>query len=436
MKTITFTLLTFVMFNADAITVEIFADKDNTLYETAAGDLSNGAGEYFFAGRTNQTVGQSIRRGLLHFDLASLPAGAVINDVTLELNTTLSNNLPTTVSLHDLTSSWGGGTSDAPGGEGSGTTATTGDATWTQNFFGSSSWLAPGGDYNIISLASASVTSVGAVTFNHPSLTTQVQNWLTTPVTNRGLIVIGDENTSSTAVRFNSRENAAGQPKLIIDYDLTIAVQAEFNPVKDNTLYETDTGNTSNGVGDRLFIGKTGASAGFKKRRAVLEFDLSSIPSVATIDSVQLDLQVTNTAPGAISFDADLYLLLDEWGEGTSIGSGNGDSATTNDATWLHNFFNTSTWNNEGGDFVLLESGSTSVGTSNGETISFASTGDMVADVQLWVQNESMNHGWIILGDELTDQNARGLSSREGLNPPVLTVDYTVPDLIFENGFE
>src|SRR5437016_273483 len=46
-----------------AASVALPAARDNTLFEDAAGSVSNGIGSFFFAGRTNQT-GQSIRRGL------------------------------------------------------------------------------------------------------------------------------------------------------------------------------------------------------------------------------------------------------------------------------------------------------------------------------------------------------------------------------------
>jgi hypothetical protein len=39
-------------FSAAADIAEIEASKDNTLYEDSAGLLSNGAGEWFFAGQT------------------------------------------------------------------------------------------------------------------------------------------------------------------------------------------------------------------------------------------------------------------------------------------------------------------------------------------------------------------------------------------------
>src|SRR5207302_838656 len=47
-----------------------------------------------------------------------------------------------------------------------------------------------------------------------------VQNWLSSPGSNFGWIVIGDESGTGTAKRFDSRENstASNQPALTIDY--------------------------------------------------------------------------------------------------------------------------------------------------------------------------------------------------------------------------
>src|ERR1700736_2054803 len=51
--------------------------KDNTLYQSTAGDISNGAGSYFIAGLTS---GSAVRRGVIDFDIAgNIPAGATIN---------------------------------------------------------------------------------------------------------------------------------------------------------------------------------------------------------------------------------------------------------------------------------------------------------------------------------------------------------------------
>jgi hypothetical protein len=436
MKQLITPVLALFAFNVQAVTVELSADKDNTLYETANGDLSNGSGDYFFVGRSNQNVGFSIKRGLLHFDISSIPQGSSITDVTLEVTSNPGNGA-TTITLHKVTTDWGEGTSDAPGQEGGGAAATSGDATWTMNFFNSSSWSNVGGDFESSPLATAQVPSnPGTFAISSEGLTAQVQSWVNNSANNFGFILLGDETTSETATQFSSRENSSGQPKLIIDYLPPIQAQVQLEPSKDNTLFETDTGSTSNGAGDRLFIGKTGGSAQFKLRRAVMEFDLSSIHPEATMGSSSLQVNTTNAAPGGVGFTANLQLLLSEWGEGTSNGSGSGASATTGDATWLHTFHDTSTWNNAGGDFSNTVSSSASFGTSFNEVVTFNSTTDMVADLQLWLDNDTMNHGWVILGDELTNQNARGISSREGNNPPILTINYSLPDLIFEDGFE
>src|SRR5438105_14155986 len=58
---------------------------DNTLYEDASGNLSNGAGTHFYVGNTNQTVAADARRGLLRFDLSAIPAGSTIHTATLTL---------------------------------------------------------------------------------------------------------------------------------------------------------------------------------------------------------------------------------------------------------------------------------------------------------------------------------------------------------------
>ena len=141
LKLISLLLLTFLAFPSagyasESIEVQIGAAKDNTLYESATGSLSNGSGEHFFVGQTAAGGGFKIRRGLIAFNIASnIPAGATIQSavLTLSMNRTISGNQ--TVSLHKLTADWGEGTSDAPGGEGQGAAATTNDATWLHRFY-------------------------------------------------------------------------------------------------------------------------------------------------------------------------------------------------------------------------------------------------------------------------------------------------------------
>src|SRR3954452_18273956 len=68
---------------ARATVLSFGASKDNTLYSSSSGNRSNGAGSYFFTGVTSQG---GIRRGVVAFDLTSLPAGSTINAATLTLH--------------------------------------------------------------------------------------------------------------------------------------------------------------------------------------------------------------------------------------------------------------------------------------------------------------------------------------------------------------
>ena len=61
---------------ARAATVAIEPVRDGTLYESATGDLANGAGDYLFSGTT---AGVELRRAVFAFDVAdALPAGSTV----------------------------------------------------------------------------------------------------------------------------------------------------------------------------------------------------------------------------------------------------------------------------------------------------------------------------------------------------------------------
>ena len=66
-------------------------------------------------------------------------------------------------------------------------------------------------------------------------------------------------------------------------------------PTKDNTLYESPTGATSNGAGGSIFAGVTNTG---DIRRALLQFDLSSIPAGATVTSATLRVTKDRQGPG------------------------------------------------------------------------------------------------------------------------------------------
>ncbi len=209
--------------NAPTLSVALGSSADNTLYEDPTGSLSNGAGAYFFAGRAGLTVNGAIRRGLIRFDVGSrIPASATIVSVTLYLTMSQTIAGPQPVELHRVTASWGEGASSATGGEGSGAPAATGDATWLYRFYTSTLWTTPGGDFVPTASATTTVGGVGLYTWSSPGMGADVQAWLSTPSTNDGWLLLGNEATSSTAKRFDTKENPdpAGRPVLLIMYTL------------------------------------------------------------------------------------------------------------------------------------------------------------------------------------------------------------------------
>jgi hypothetical protein len=207
--------------------------RDNTLYEEdglcsscpgsnmVLDSLSNGAGEYVFAGRNN--LGD-LRRALMAFAIVdSLPMDATIDSVVLTLDVSRVPNPGDirTFALHRVLADWGEGTSDATccaPEEGTGGTATVGDATWAFRFFRSSTWTAPGGDFVAGASGSRNVTDNGVYSWRSAQMTADVQGWLDTPANNFGWILIGDESANQTAKRFNAHESGATGPRLTVYY--------------------------------------------------------------------------------------------------------------------------------------------------------------------------------------------------------------------------
>ena len=218
--------------------------KDNTIYQSTnpAIQESNGRGLYFFAGRTGQS---QITRGLLAFDLSSIPTNATITSATLTLFDSTPKSSAATVSLRKVSRDWGEGTSDASEGEGGGAPATTGDATWLFNFFNSSLWTTSGGDYDAATSASIAVNATGRnYSWSGSGVVADVQGWVANPATNFGWGVFGNE--TGLAHRFNSSENSDDPPQLAVTYQLPSASPPQLLNISTRMRVET---------GDNALIG-------------------------------------------------------------------------------------------------------------------------------------------------------------------------------------
>jgi len=201
------------------VTATLTADLDNTLYEDVTGSVSNGQGQYIYTGDQNSGLA---RRGVLHFDLASIPPTALILDATVRLYCNSAPGVPVDVTLHRLDDTWGEGTSDAGGNEASGTAATTNDATWLHRFYDTEFWTAPGGDFAPTASATLSIPAVAntAYDWTGAGLISDVQSWVEGAAENAGWVIRGDEATSTNTRRFASRETAtaAERPQLLLTF--------------------------------------------------------------------------------------------------------------------------------------------------------------------------------------------------------------------------
>jgi uncharacterized repeat protein (TIGR01451 family) len=221
---------------------------DDTLYQDPAGQLSNGAGQHFYVGDTAQPA-NSIRRGILAFDLSAVPAGSVIHSATLTLHMSLTRGGTQDVSLHRTLKNWGEGTSNAAGGspgsgEGDGAQAAPRDVTWLYTFFNTARWATAGGDFAATVSASTSVNGVGAYQWTGSGIAADVQQWVDHPATNFGWILTGDEATKGNAKQFDTRENSTppNRPVLVIDFS-----PGGSTPVPDLTIRQAPIGTFSAG---------------------------------------------------------------------------------------------------------------------------------------------------------------------------------------------
>ena len=188
-------------------TLTIACDRDNTLYQSVNGTLSNGSGGYLFLGRDGNNTR---KRTLLHFPTTAIPADARLLRVELELNvsrTAAFANLG--IDVHRVVADWGEGSSNAAGEEGRGTAATTGDATWLHRRYPNMPWTTVGGDFASPPSASVAVPPFGAALFSSAGMLADVQSWRDTPASNHGWLLKSDEAVAYATRRFESREHAA-----------------------------------------------------------------------------------------------------------------------------------------------------------------------------------------------------------------------------------
>ncbi|HET9328035.1 MAG TPA: multicopper oxidase domain-containing protein [Candidatus Eisenbacteria bacterium] len=201
---------------SNAAVVDLNPVMDNMMVQENVGN-SNGAGSWLIAGNNNQGASGQPRRALIRFDLSGIPSTAVITAVTLTMTNDRGKAGTQAIALHRVTAEWGEGTSNSNSDPGKGAPATLNDATWAHRLYPSPTWTTPGGDFVAVASATTPVGNSAAYSWTSSQLVADVQQWVTTPSSNFGWILIGNETVKATARRFHGRSGTT-PPVLRVTY--------------------------------------------------------------------------------------------------------------------------------------------------------------------------------------------------------------------------
>ncbi len=215
-----------------------------------------------------------------------------------------------------------------------------------------------------------------------------------------------------------------------------MAADQVFSPVADTSLLEINPDNNLGG-----FMGmNAGTTQNYTRTRALLRFDLSSLPTNSVILATALQVEVTrepDEPPNNTTFG--LHRMLRPWGEGNKSPTtqpGRGLPATPGEATWNCAFHPTNTWTVPGGaadvDFSSVESSSQFIYGVGDSPYRFETTPELVADVTAWVKQPASNFGWMLLcDDEPANFTARRFGTREDPSyAPFLEITFLAPPRI------
>lgn len=194
---------------------------DVSLYEPSPNN--NGGGNDTFQAGTNQ--GGKHTRGLVRFDVSTIPANASIKSASLTLSVVQAPFGPvnSTFDLHRMLLGWSEGTGTSTSG-GGGRLAVAGETTWNNRIHPSTPWSAAGAaapvDFSSTVSASKFIQLLGNYTFvSTAELVADVKGWVANSATNFGWIILTEsEATDATLRQFASKEAAANRPTLVVEY--------------------------------------------------------------------------------------------------------------------------------------------------------------------------------------------------------------------------
>ncbi len=203
----------------------------------------------------------------------------------------------------------------------------------------------------------------------------------------------------------------------------SLTLQPDAASGLDTYLYGVVAPGSNQGTAINIEVGRGATTSLF---RTLIKFDVSSIPSNATISSSTLTLY--NEGGGGTTENIGVYRGLTQWWEGSQNVAPPG---AADGSTWNYRNNNTGNYvqwgsNTAGGlsgtDFAVSPTSSTSATYVTGFL-----NWDVKADVAAWVAGSATNYGLWLIGNEGSTSTYKNFTSSDGAtsgNRPQLVVNY------------
>jgi len=169
--------------------------------------------------------------------------------------------------------------------------------------------------------------------------------------------------------------------------------------------------------------GSVGEHAAFTRIfRALIKFDLSTLPDNAIIKNCRLHLSVSSSTSSQVG-NVKLYRMKRAWVEGTGTGSATGDGATWNTYDGANNWSTAGAFSETDCEQTEIGSGYTPLSIPSGYGVSLTLTPTTKAGLDL-------GYGWLIKTEnEVNDGNTYYLSDHASAHfRPALFISYTLPE--------
>lgn len=390
-------------------------------------------------------------RGIVKFDLSSIPANSTIRLASAKLYCeTEASTTDRTVNFHRSLVQWFEGS-------GSAVTPPVGDASvWNyKNYNGSVAWGAAGGQANTdyVSSATAGVSITGTGVVFSWNVIADIQRFADGAATNYGWWLINaSQGTANSYKGFTSSAGAttANRPLIIVEWrdSITINVSDTVTVSESTPMWVQEDGfhqiftqpDAATGLDTYMYQSSTSANYGTAIGmivgkyvyiyRGLLQFDLSSVTIGSTFVNCYVDLYCYDQQDTSTQV-VQAHQMLKQWFEGNQ--NGGTPPAGVDGSTWNYRNYNgLVAWGAGGGqagvDYVSAAADTETV-TGTGKWIRF----DLSSMGQDWCNGE--NYGVLLrLTNESTNYTYKVLASSDYATPTLRPrITFTYRDSIYIN---